>query len=59
MKYKVEIVFENSTYEASVEADNEARAYQLALIDARMGNPSGSHYARVIKQKTKEIDDVD
>ena len=57
MRYQVQIVFENSTYEANVECDNEARAYQLAFIDARMLHGQGAHYGRVVKQTTMEVED--
>ena len=55
--YSVSILFDDGSYHANVQADNETHAYNMALIDARMGSEFGSHFGRVVKQTTKEVKD--
>lgn len=55
--YSVEIVFEDGRYVADVDAVNSARAYDLALIDARMAHPGVVAYGRVVDKTIKEVED--
>ena len=47
-RYLVKIIFTDGQSAANVTAASEQRAYSLALIDARMGNPSGTFYGKAI-----------
>lgn len=54
MLYQVTIHFEDGKYECDVDAANAARAYDLALIDARMAHPGVVMYGRVVDKLVEE-----
>lgn len=55
-RYLVTIIFADGQRKARVSAANEQRAYDLALIDARMGSPGATFASKVIGYTAEPVE---
>lgn len=54
-EFEVTVWFTDGTYRNTVVASDSLRAYELALVDARMGSPMGSFYGSIVAWDSVEV----
>lgn len=54
-EFKVTVWFTDGTYRNTVEASDSLRAYELALVDARMASDQGAFYGEIAAWDSVEV----